>query len=361
MQTILKYLCVVATLFLSLSGAAQDAVAPQESTADAPSAARSNPEAVPILTGYTAFVSSFGPGEQQLSPVIAPIVLIPFGDKWLIEAEGEFEGEYMHVTGEPWEREWEKGVEYLQVDYLANKYVTIVAGRYLTPFGIYNERLHPSWIKNLQEMPLIMPFSGESGNGIQLRGGIKLASNINFNYATYFSAASIVRAFEAERSAGFRTSFFFPRERVEVGFSFRRTLQDERFNTVGMDFTWNPKTQPLDIRAEYASSKLLGQGYWLEGAYRMRRVPFAQGFFRRSQLVGRIEQYFIPGGMGGGGDEMGLPESDTTRFTAGWNYYFRDDLKLSVAGGHAWNADGDRNVLSIGLAYRFTIPFERGK
>ncbi|MBI2677968.1 MAG: hypothetical protein HYX28_04230 [Candidatus Koribacter versatilis] len=360
MRIIPKLVCLFASLLLG-AGMAQDVVDPQEATADAPSAGRPKTEAVPILTGYATFVSSFSPGEQQLSPTVAPILLIPFGDKWLIEAEGEFEGDYMHTTGEPWEREWEKGVEYVQVDYLANKYLTVVGGRFLTPFGIYNERLHPSWIKNLQTMPLIMPLEEGSGNGIQFRGGVRLGDDVNFNYATYFSAASAVRAFKASRAAGFRTALFFPRKRVEVGVSYQRTLQDENFNTVGIDFTWQPKAQPFDFRAEYANSELFGQGYWLEGAYRLRRVPFARKFFRRSQVIARVEQYFVPEmGMGGGG-ERELPESDTTRFTVGWNYYFRDDLKLAVAGGRSFSTDGDRNVESIGLAYRFTIPLAGGK
>jgi len=351
----------VLALLCSLAAPAQEPVQ-QRTTPEAPSASRPASEAaIPILTGYGGFVSSFSPGQQQLSPVIVPILLIPIGDKWLIEAEGEFEGDYVHMTGEPWEREWEKGAEYLQVDYLANRYLTVVAGRFLTPFGTYNERLHPAWIKNLQEMPLIMPLGTGSSNGIQLRGGVRLGPNVNLNYATYFSAASTVRGLEAERTAGFRAGLFFPRERVEIGASYQGTLQDERFHTYGLDFTWQPKAQPFDLRAEFARSEARGSGYWLEGGYRLRRVAFARSFFRRSQFVARVEQYFMPETAIGGGEELGLPETDTTRFTMGWNYYVREDLKLSLAGGRSFSADGDRNVISIGVAYRFVIPLAGGK
>ena len=42
---------------------------------------------------------------------------------------------------------------YLQADYIANKYVTVTMGRFLTPFGIFNERLYPIWIRSLQQDP----------------------------------------------------------------------------------------------------------------------------------------------------------------------------------------------------------------
>ena len=324
------------------------------------STGQKEPTGVPVLTGYTGFVTKFEPGEQQMAPTFAPIVLIPIGQKWLIEAEGEFEGEYTHHTGEPWERKWEKGVEYLQVDYIANKHLTIVAGRFLTPFGIFNERLHPLWIKNLQQTPLIFPIATGSGNGIMLRGGARLSPDVNLNYSAYFSAASTVRAFEATRTAGGRVSLFFPNQRLEIGTSFQRQLQDERFNSYGLDFTWQAKALPLEFRGEYAHSKEMGSGYWIESAYRLRKVPFARPFFRKSQAVLRMDQFFVPamagggGGMGGHGEE--LPDVNTQRFTAGWNYYVREGLKLSFSGGRAFSADGDRNVFTVGIAYRFFFP-----
>jgi len=309
---------------------------------------------VPILTGYSSFTANFEPGKQVLGPTIAPIILIPIGKRWLIEAEGEFEGEYEHMTGEPWEHAWGKGVEYLQADLFINRHLTLVAGRSLTPFGIFNERLHPSWIKNLQTAPLIMPIGTGSGNGAQLRGGLSLSPKVNFNYAAYFSAASTVRAFEAERVAGTRMSLFFPDQRLEIGGSYQRNLQDEHFNTWGMDFTWQAKPIPLDIHAEYAHSPEMGNGYWIEAAYRTRQ--WRGKFFRRSQAVLRMEQYFTPAmGMGGGGGGHGeeLPDVNTQRFMFGWNYYFNDALKLSTAYGRNFSSDGDRNIWSIGLSYRW--------
>jgi hypothetical protein len=90
---------------------------------------------VPVLTGFVGFGTTFQSGQQQLSPTISPIVLVPFGEKWLVESELEVEGDYTHTTNQPWDHGWDKGFEYAQIDYLANRYVTVVGGRFLTPFG----------------------------------------------------------------------------------------------------------------------------------------------------------------------------------------------------------------------------------
>ena len=58
----------------------------------------------------------------------------------------------------------EKEVDYAQVDFIANPYLTVTVGRFLTPFGIYNERLYPVWIRNLQSDPLILPIGTGPSN-----------------------------------------------------------------------------------------------------------------------------------------------------------------------------------------------------
>lgn len=311
---------------------------------------------VPVVTGFGGFTTAFEPGQQQLQPTFAPIVLVPFGENWLIEAEGEFEGSYIHRTGQPWEREWNKGVGYLQADWFAGKYVTVVGGRFLVPFGIFNERLHSGWIRNIPADILIGPMGEGSANGGMLRGGIPVSTSLNLNYSAYFSAGSTARAFEASRQAGGRVGFFFPGRRVEIGFSFKRTLDSERFNTYGFDWTWQLNRVPLDIRGEFDGSNELGKGYWLEGAYRMRRVPFAKAFMQRSQAVVRAEQYFRPSG----GPAEDLPAVDTTRTWFGWNYWVRPDLRASVAYGRNFSSEGDRNLWQIGITYRFALPLPGG-
>lgn len=325
-----------------------------------PLAAEDGVKPVPIITGYGGFVASFEPGKQTLNPVLAPIFLVPLGESVLIEAEFEMESDFEREEGEWGPKRLEEEIEYLQLDYFAHPNLTLVAGRFLTPIGIFNERLHPVWIKNLQPTPLIFGMEHGSSNGIMLRGGTRLADNVNVNYAGYFSALTTTRTLESKRSAGGRWSLFFPQERFEAGVSFSRLLGDEHFNLYGFDATWNVRQIPLDLRAEYARS-VLGSGYWLEGAYRLNRISNWNAFFRRSQAVARVEQFFAPAheeemGMEEEEEEEGhsaLPEHDTQRFWAGWNFYIRDGLKLSFAYGRSFTTEDKRNMWSVGIAYRF--------
>lgn len=330
----------------------------------AQTASPAEPSGVPILTGYTTFNAGFIPGEQRLAPSFTPIVLIPFGQRWLVEAEGEFEAEYNREDG-VWEKGYEKNVEYLQLDFLASRYLTVVAGRFLTPFGTYNERLHPSWIKNLQVSPLIFPMESGSSNGAMLRGGFDVGRNVNLNYSAFFSALSTVRALESNRAAGGRFSLFFPGQRLELGASFQRILGAERFNVVGLDGTWQSARVPLELRGEFARSVEQGTGYWLESAYRFRRSQ--NRFLRQSQLIFRFDQFFAPeaeedmGGMEPEEEEGhgALPTVDTQRLQLGWNYYIRDGLKVSFAYGRSFTAERNNNIWTVGIAYRFLVPLEK--
>src|SRR4029077_15206480 len=133
-------------------------------------------------------------GETQLVPSITPVLLVPLVDRRLVESRAQFKGEFERSNGGgPYGGKVEQEVDYLQLDYIANRYLTVTAGRFLTPFGIYNERLYPIWIRGLQPTPLIFPLGTGSGDGLMLRGGFSLNSRVNLNYATYFSTLSTVK------------------------------------------------------------------------------------------------------------------------------------------------------------------------
>ena len=137
---------------------------------------------VPILTGSTAYFTRVTAGQVQDIPSVSPLLLAPFGDKWLIEAKGSFsdtyaknaQGDYIGTLG--------YGLGYAQVDYIANRFVTVVAGRFVTPFGMYGERLAPNWIRALQAGPLTSPVISGSSLGGMLRGGFPAGTkNVNLN------------------------------------------------------------------------------------------------------------------------------------------------------------------------------------
>ena len=313
---------------------------------------------VPILTGSTGYFTNVTAGENALSPIIMPVVLVPVGDRWLVESRGDFRAEFERPKGGgPYGGQVEKTLDYLQLDYIADSHVTVTAGRFLTPFGIYNERLYPIWIRDLQGTPLIFPIGTGSSDGVMLRGGFPVSSEINLNYATYFSAESTLSGFESDRSTGGRVGFFFPRSRIEAGASWQKLLQGERTQSVGFHFAWQPPPLPLNLRLEYARGHA-GSGYWVEGAYRLSQVRVWNRAMRRAEFVGRMQQFFAGDGDAPSTSGYQLPHSNVQQPDFGLNYYIKDGLKASASYGR-WLGKHNYNVWSFGVAYRFAVPLAR--
>src|SRR5262249_1011309 len=134
---------------------------------------------VPVLTAGIAFNTVFQGGTPNLDPLVSPVLLVPVGDKWLFENRDTFESDLApHPGPRGYHGPLEKEVDYAQLDYIANQYVTLSFGRFLTPFGIYNERLYPVWIRDLQSDPLILPLAtgpSGAGTGAMARGGFNLS------------------------------------------------------------------------------------------------------------------------------------------------------------------------------------------
>lgn len=311
---------------------------------------------VPILTGNAGFFTNVDSGHTQLVPEINPVLLVPIGDRWLVESRAEFKGEFERPDGGgPYGGQVEKEIDYLQLDYIANPYVTVTVGRFLTPFGIYNERLYPIWIRSLQRTPLIFPLATGSSDGLMLRGGFRLNSKANLNYATYFSTLSTVNKFESDRLAGGRVGFFFPGPRIEVGGSWQKELQEERPNAFGFHFAWQPTLLPLNLRSEYARTHD-GSGYWIEGAYRLSQLPVWKTAMRRTEVVGRVQQFFAGEISEEESEEYGLPDVNTRQGDFGLNYFLRDGLKATASYGRQFSSDGNFNLWTVGIAYRFAFP-----
>jgi hypothetical protein len=310
---------------------------------------------VPILTGNAGFFTNVDGGQKQLVPEINPVLLVPLKDRWLLESRAEFKAEFERPEGSgPYGGKVEKEIDYLQVNYIANPYVTVTVGRFLTPFGIYNERLYPSWIRSLQRTPLIFPLGTGSSDGAMLRGGFRISSKANLNYAWYFSTLSTVNKFESDRLFGGRMGFFFPSPRVEIGASWQKELQEERPNAFGFHFAWQPTPLPLNLRSEYSRTHD-GSGYWIEGAYRLNQLPLWKTAMRRTEVVGRVQQFFAGEISEEEAEEYGLPDVNTLQADFGLNYYLRDGLKATASYGRQLSSV-NRNLWTVGIAYRFAFP-----
>jgi hypothetical protein len=314
-------------------------------------AADASPESpIPMIVGSISFQSSFEHGDKTLSPQISPILLVPLGQKLLVEAEYDMESEVTHSDGAWGPTVVDHGIEYLQLDYIAHPNLTFTVGRFLTPFGIYRERLHPMWIRNLAGESIIFALNDNSSNGAMVRGAAGVTSGINVTYAAYFSAATTNNQLAADRRAGTRVSLFFPDKRFEVGVSFSRVLGDAQYNMVGTDLTWNLRRVPLDIRAEAVQTSLLGRGYWVEAAYRLDRLG-KNALLRNSLLALRGEQYRVPGTPQELFDE--LPDRNTSRATLGWTYSLYNGVRFNASYAHNFAKQDQRNIWTVGFTYRF--------
>lgn len=346
-RTLSRARIVLALIFLLSLGSSLSA---QSDNSDA-----SRP--VPIFSAGMGFITPFEAGQPHLDPLISPIFLIPIGDRWLIESRDTFESDLSTPPGsDTFRGVVQKEVDYLQLDFIANPHMTVTVGRYLTPFGIFNERLYPIWIRDLQSDPLILPIAmgpSNAGTGAMVRGGFAISPKVDLNYAAYFSTLIGTSPVDSDRFAGGRAGIFLPDQRLEFGGSFQHLLQDERSNSFGFHFAWQPPPIPLDVRGEYARSSR-GSGYWIESAYRLSQIPAAQDYLRRVQLVARVQQFFV-----GALPSEVLPSANTQEFEFGLNYYFRDDLRAVSSYGRQFSSIGNVNVWTVGITYRIVMPIGR--
>ncbi len=314
-----------------------------------------NERPVPILTGNAGFFNNVNAGQNDLVPEINPVLLLPLGDHWLVESRAEFNGEFSQASkGGPYQQSDSEELDYLQLDYIANRHMTVTVGRFLTPFGIYNERLYPIWIRDLHEVPLIFPIGTGSSDGAMVRGGFSLSPKVNVNYAAYFSTLSTVDKLDSDRTVGGRAGIFLPGPRIEVGGSWQKYLQEDRKNSFGFHFAWQPLPLPLNLRSEYARADY-GSGYWIEGALRLSQIPVWNAAMRKTEFVVRMQQTFAGEVAPPSDDEYSFPRRNTRQPDCGLNYYIRDGLRVSGSYGR-WLSHRNYNVWTMGVAYRFAFP-----
>ena len=83
---------------------------------------------------------------------------------------------------------------YASIGYFVNDWLTLVGGKFLSPFGTFNERFHPSWINKLPSAPLGFGHGGATPTnelGIQARGGLQSGKS-KLYYAVYFSNGPVL-------------------------------------------------------------------------------------------------------------------------------------------------------------------------
>lgn len=304
--------------------------------------------------GYTGFEkngeenSTFGPAG------FSPIFLWQKSDRLFFEAEPEFEIEDGKVN---------IGLEYAMLHYKFNKYFTLSAGKFLSPFGIFTDRLHPSWINKFAEKPL--GFTGESGLigpksefGAAIRGGAQLGVS-KINYIAYVSNGPKLNSGDNDplaagkleydnlsdnnnnKAVGGRIGFLpFSNSSLEIGFSGQYAgLGDEKSvyrNVTSQmyagDFSLIQKIDFLksniDIKAQYNHVNVskanftdtLANSYSFDNnssawfaQLAIRPAFFEKGFLKNVELAGRYSAMKTP--------EKFYWGTDKSVITAGINYW----------------------------------------
>jgi hypothetical protein len=314
---------------------------------------------VPVISGGLGFLNTTNSGAHMYQPVVAPQFTSPIGKYLLVESRFYFGEGVSRENGQtgPYQAKFFKATQFLQLDYLATSHITVVAGRFLTPFGSYNERLTPIWIQDIQNTPRLYPVGDPngSGDGVMVRGVVFSKPKVQLNYVGFFSTLCTNSQFSSAREAGDRIDVYFPTKRLEIGTSYARILQGTHTNAVGTHVWWEPWRSPLQVRSEYAHGPH-AQGYWVETAYRLSQWKGPDSIVGRLEPVFRMQQTFRD--SPGPGD--GLPAFNYQQADFGIVYHLPHETRITSSYGRKFTQGGNGNIWDVALTYRFLFPAWRG-
>jgi hypothetical protein len=251
--------------------------------------------------GFGTFEWQERANTNTFSAGFEPIFLYRLSDRLLFEGDLELKLE---------DTETSVDLEYAQIDYLVNDYLTVVAGKFLLPFGEFIERQHQVWINKLVSRPL--PFrEGDEGGllpfselGVQARGAIPLryGEGARAEYSLYvtngprFASEERGAFFEANNTDQNRAKGYGARIGVELlpydaglgrlrlgasTFDGQWSNQNKRwFTSWGLDGVY--QNGPLALRGEYLQTRRAmptnipddkGEGWYIQAAYLLHAVP----------------------------------------------------------------------------------------
>lgn len=281
-----------------------------------------------------------------------------------------FESELQISTSNTGETDIE--LEYSQLDFLLHDNVVLVAGKFLSPVGQFQERLHPSWINKLTNAPVGFGHGGVqpiSEVGMMLRGGIPVGDS-TFTYALAVGngprsghdgveAEGFGRDDNGNKALSGRLGFL-AFDNFELGGSFLTSkispeaeavpdvhgAEEEhgdegplgKYDLWGADFAYTKGN--WDIRGEYLNAKLSGmpehddpdviadptkwKTWYVQAAYRLSGVS-GSSFMRKLEPVVRYGQLKVEG-------EHELEEElNEKRFNVGLNYWMSPSVAFKSA------------------------------
>jgi len=333
----------------------------------------------PALPTTKFHIAGFGTGlfearngrVSNFSATFNPIFLWELSPKLLFESRLEIEPSGSGTNLE---------LEYAQLTYLLNDYITLGAGEFLTPSNVFVERFEALWINKLPDRPLAV-YDGilpERSFGLEVRGGFPIGPT-RANYALYVSNGPSLNAFDSstagtlefnnfsdnndDKAVGGRVGFL-PIPGVEVGYGFETAkpgTQGSSFANVrsllqSVDLNVTRDSDLLkgriDLHAQYAWSDVDRAVYDPEGTLGFGPFPvagkrdggYAQIAYRPTKVdvdfVRNLEPVFRWDHLSRAPSGLGAPEED--RWTLGLNYWLGPATALKAA--YEWdNPNGEPN------------------
>lgn len=335
----------------------------------------------PLLTGWADVGYADRKGENStFSASFNPILLWKLNDRLFFEGELEFELEGSDT---------EVSLEYANLSYIANDYLTLKGGRFLSPFGTFAERLHPGWINKLPDAPLPFGHGGlapTSELGVQASGGFPVGPT-KFNYAVYVSNGPRLNTGEDEpeeagllhfdnntdvnnnKAVGTRIGFL-PIPELELGYSFQYARVREGggvnayLHAVDLgyvrDCNWLKGT--IDVRGQWVWSQVGDVTYDADGSLgfgplmfdNRRDGGYAQVAYRPSKVNNKFLQnlegvcrWDMINNPSGAPAETGFDED---RWTFGLNYWLGSSTVIKAAyqfGERRTPGEGSENINAI--------------
>ncbi len=315
----------------------------------------------PLLSGGVGFFTSTNAGQTNYSPTIEPLLAAPIGQHLLVESRAILMESFApNGSDQPgYDHTHFISLTYLQGDYVASPHLTIVGGSFLIPFNTYNDRLSPIWIGKFQQGPLtasLGTMGTGTGTGGMLSGSALSRGKYSLSYNAYFSSRADNQYFEAKRSAGGRASLYLPDQRLEIGLSYNRLLQNTHENFYGAHVWWEPKNSGFQLRSEFARGHH-AQGYWIETAYRTQAFGGLDSYIGRIEPVFRMNQSFRRDAV----ESDGLPLVNTQRADFGLDYNLPHNTRILTSYSRQFSSTGNFNIWQTGIVYRFLFPAWKGK
>lgn len=327
----------------------------------------------------------------------SPIFLFKASDRLMFETELEFDLA---------SNDLEIDVEYADVMYVLNDYMTVRAGKFLLPFGTFMERLHPSWINRMPTKPLGFGHDGiapMSGVGVELRGAFRVGT-ASMNYSVYGTNGPRLKTPMGEepeesgmlmfmnlkdnnnsRAYGTRIGLLpFSDSSTEIGFSYYTSdkvgTKGSMYENIGanlyaIDFSYVKQIPGIggtvDVKAQYNNSKIDNITYNVEeepgefedlifnnesksyfGQLSYRPTMAETDFIKNLEFVGRYSKLETPEGSGF--------ETNQKEFSMGLNYWLNWHSVIKLNYQHITGEGGHDVVGKIdqkGLFLEWAIGF----